>query len=203
MVAQRWPERFGGIGISVAAAPNIGTNIDDIRAANDIVAVIQQYVPLKKSGVQMVGLCPFHKEKTGSFYVHPSKQVYHCHGCGAGGDVFRFIEQIERVDFVKAKDILATRCGITVKPVTADERKSYAQHADERELIEHFRLVEYVSVERAGIEFHARCQSDPGYLGWLKDDLAHAQALTGLLVGMIAIAQERDGNFPTPAGLPA
>jgi DNA primase catalytic core len=174
----------------------MATNAEDIRAGNDIVDVIAQYVALKKAGTQMVGLCPFHKEKTPSFSVHPTKQVYHCHGCGAGGDVFRFVMEIEHVGFVEAKSVLATRCGITFKPVTPAERKAWAHQADERELIEHFRYVEYISAERAEVELHARCAADPRYLNWLKDDLRYVHALTGLVVGMIAVAQERDGDFP-------
>ena len=171
-------------------------NLEAIRAGNDIVAVVGQYVVLRKAGVQMSGLCPFQKEKTPSFFVHPGKQVYYCHGCQAAGDVFKFVQDIEHVSFPEAKNLLATRCGITVAAVTSTQRKAWAGRCDERELIEHFHFVEGVSPERAGLEFHARCESDPEYLEWLKDDLAHAHALTGVLVGMIAIAQERNGDYP-------
>src|SRR5207249_4025827 len=118
-----------------------------------------------------------------------------CHGCGSGGDVFRFIEQIENVDFVRAKEMLATRAGITVKPVTAIERKAWAEQLDKRELVEHFRLLEGISPKRAAIEFHARCAAEAGYLDWLKKELVHAHALTGVLVGMIAVVKERDGDY--------
>jgi DNA primase catalytic core len=172
------------------------TNTDDVRAANDIVSVIGGYVPLKKAGVQKVGLCPFHKEKTPSFYVHPIKQVFKCHGCGTGGDVFKFIQEIEHIDFVKAKDMLAARAGITMSTATATELKAWAAQRDEHKLIEHFRLVEGVSLERARAEFHKGIANDPEYRAWLKADLAHAHALTGVLVGVIAVAQERDADYP-------
>jgi len=170
-------------------------NLEAIRDANDIVTVIGGYVRLKKFGVQMAGLCPFHKEKSPSFYVHSVKQLYHCHGCGAGGDVFRFVEQIENLTFVDAKNMLAVRAGIPVATATKAERRVWADRSDERELIEHFRLVEHVPVDRAHVEFYARCAADPGYLSWLKDDLAHAYALCGVLVGIITIAQEHDGKM--------
>jgi DNA primase catalytic core len=170
--------------------------LEAIRAGNDIVVVVSEYVRLKKSGVQLVGLCPFHTEKSPSFSVHPSKQVYHCYGCGAGGDVFRFVQEIERIPFMKAKNILAQRAGLTVKPSTKADRKVWAEKCDERELIEHFRLVEGVSQDRASIEFHSHCDADPGYRAWLEADLAQALALTSVLIGIIADVQKRDG-FPS------
>lgn len=86
--------------------------IEDIRLHNDIVETIERYVPLKKAGARFRALCPFHKEKTPSFHVDPAKQVYHCFGCGAGGDVFNFVMQYENVDFPEAARILAERAGI-------------------------------------------------------------------------------------------
>ena len=65
--------------------------LDQIRAANDIVEVINSYIPLKRAGANFVTLCPFHREKTPSFNVNPHLQIFHCFGCGKGGDVFTFI----------------------------------------------------------------------------------------------------------------
>ena len=73
--------------------------IDDIKNSNDIVDIISQYVTLKRSGRNFFGLCPFHKEKTPSFSVSPDKQIFHCFGCGAGGNVIHFTSKIENVDF--------------------------------------------------------------------------------------------------------
>ena len=86
--------------------------IDEIRNSNDIVDIISQYVILKRSGRNFFGLCPFHKEKTPSFSVSSDKQIFHCFGCGAGGNVIHFISKIENVDFKESLEILADRVGI-------------------------------------------------------------------------------------------
>ncbi len=86
--------------------------IERVREAVDIVDVISDYVELKKTGKQYRGLCPFHKEKTPSFYVDPEKGVYHCFGCGASGNVFRFLMDIEKITFHEAVLQLAKRAGI-------------------------------------------------------------------------------------------
>ena len=86
--------------------------IDEIRNSNDIVDIISQYVILKRSGRNFFGLCPFHKEKTPSFSVSPDKQIFHCFGCGAGGNVIHFISKIENVDFKESLEILADIVGI-------------------------------------------------------------------------------------------
>ena len=88
--------------------------IEQIAAANDIVEVIGSYFPLKRAGTNFKALCPFHQEKTPSFTVSPSRQTFHCFGCGAGGSVFRFVVDYEHVDFPSAVRKLAARAGITV-----------------------------------------------------------------------------------------
>ncbi|GBF10158.1 DNA primase [Tepidibacillus sp. HK-1] len=88
--------------------------LHNIRRHFDIVDVISQYVQLKKSGRNFVGLCPFHSEKTPSFSVSPEKQIYHCFGCGAGGDVLRFIMEIENFSFREAALHLGQQAGITI-----------------------------------------------------------------------------------------
>ncbi len=88
--------------------------IDEIRSANDIVDVISQYVTLKRSGRNFFGLCPFHNEKSPSFSVSPDKQIFHCFGCGVGGNVFHFISKIENIGFKEALEILADRAGINL-----------------------------------------------------------------------------------------
>ena len=87
---------------------------EEIRAANDIVDVISQYVTLKRSGRNYFGLCPFHREKSPSFSVSPDRQYFHCFGCHKGGDVFTFISEIERLSFKEAIDFLAERGHITL-----------------------------------------------------------------------------------------
>ena len=95
-----------------------GRGLDDwverVRAASDIAEVVGQTVALKRVGRNLVGLCPFHKEKTGSFSVNPERQFYHCFGCKAGGDVFRFVQETEKVGFIEAVEILSRRAGIEV-----------------------------------------------------------------------------------------
>ena len=88
--------------------------IEEIRSANDIVDIISQYVVLKRSGRSFFGLCPFHKEKSPSFSVSPDKQIFHCFGCGVGGNVIHFISQIEKVSFVESLQMLAERANITL-----------------------------------------------------------------------------------------
>ena len=86
--------------------------LDEIKSKNDIVDIVSQYVVLKRTGRNYMGLCPFHKEKSGSFCVSPDKQIFHCFGCGVGGNVFHFISKIENINFKEAVELLANRAGI-------------------------------------------------------------------------------------------
>ena len=88
--------------------------IDEIKMNNDIVDIISQYVILKRSGRNFLGLCPFHKEKTPSFSVSPDKQIFHCFGCGVGGDVISFVCKLENVNYREAIEILAEKAGIAL-----------------------------------------------------------------------------------------
>ena len=94
--------------------------IDEIRNRNDIVDVISQYVVLKRSGRNFFGLCPFHKEKSPSFSVSPDKQIFHCFGCGEGGNVFHFISKIENISFPEALETLADRAGVELPVLDSD-----------------------------------------------------------------------------------
>jgi DNA primase len=91
------------------------SNLDQVRAASDIVDVIGSHLQLKKAGASFVALCPFHKEKTPSFHVNPSRQIFHCFGCQKGGDVFTFVQEYENVDFGEAVRRLAERAGIVLE----------------------------------------------------------------------------------------
>jgi DNA primase len=87
-----------------------------VRERTDIVKVISGYLSLKKAGAdRMVGLCPFHTEKTPSFSVSPSKQMYYCFGCGEGGDTIKFLREVEHLEFAEAVERLAKESGITVR----------------------------------------------------------------------------------------
>ncbi len=88
---------------------------EEVRARTDIVELIGQYVRLQRSGRRFRGLCPFHDEKTPSFYVDPERQFWHCFGCGAGGDVFSFVMQQENLEFFDALRRLADRAGVTLE----------------------------------------------------------------------------------------
>ncbi len=91
-----------------------GSFADRVKQQADIIRVVGEYVRLRKSGQNFVGLCPFHSEKTPSFAVHPVKQIYHCFGCGAGGDVFKFVMEMEKNDFPEAVRAVAEKCGIAI-----------------------------------------------------------------------------------------
>jgi DNA primase len=91
-----------------------GSFADKVKQQADIVRVIGEYVRLKKSGQNFTGLCPFHSEKTPSFAVHPVKQIYHCFGCGVGGDIFQFVMEMEKSSFPEAVRTVAEKCGIAV-----------------------------------------------------------------------------------------
>jgi DNA primase len=88
--------------------------VEEIRSRNDIVSVIGSYIRLQKKGSNHMGLCPFHNEKTPSFSVSGSKQMYHCFGCGVGGNVFTFIMEYENYSFLEALRYLAERAGIAL-----------------------------------------------------------------------------------------
>lgn len=91
-----------------------GEIIDRVRSHFDILDVVGQYVQLKKSGRNYFGLCPFHSEKSPSFSVSPEKQIFHCFGCGAGGDTIKFVMEIEQFTFIEAVKHLAEQAGIHI-----------------------------------------------------------------------------------------
>ena len=97
--------------------------IDRIRDNLDIVEVIKSYIPVTMAGRNAKALCPFHKEKTPSFHINAQRGMFHCFGCGKGGDVFRFVMEFENVDFPTALRTLAARAGVAV-PEEEEERGS-------------------------------------------------------------------------------
>jgi len=109
-----------------------GSFAEKVKQQADIVRVIGEYVRLKKTGQNFTGLCPFHQEKTPSFAVHPVRQIYHCFGCGAGGDVFKFVMELDKCAFPEAVRTVAEKCGIAIpKPRerSPEERQENQQRA--------------------------------------------------------------------------
>ena len=95
--------------------------IEEVVSSNDIVDVVSQYVSLKRSGRNFLGLCPFHKEKTPSFCVSADKQIFHCFGCGVGGNALHFISKIENLNFIESLELLADKAGIVLPSLESGE----------------------------------------------------------------------------------
>jgi DNA primase len=107
-----------------------GSFAEKVKQQADIVRVIGEYVRLKKTGQNFTGLCPFHQEKTPSFAVHPVRQIYHCFGCGAGGDVFKFVQEMDKCPFPEAIRIVAEKCGI---PIPRPRERSPEEHRENQQ----------------------------------------------------------------------
>ncbi len=110
--------------------------IEQVAAANDIVDVIGSYFPLRRAGTTFKALCPFHQEKSPSFTVNPQRQIFKCFGCGAGGTVFRFVQDYEHVDFPAAVRKLGARVGITVVEENRSSGEDDRQHEARRTLLQ-------------------------------------------------------------------
>lgn len=125
--------------------------IEEVKSANDIVDVVSQYVTLKRQGTTYFGPCPFHREKTPSFAVTPDKQIYHCFGCGEGGNVVRFVMRVENIGFKEAIEFLAERAKITL-PTTDYREEGLTQ--DEFKLREYHKSQMYEINKEAGRFFY-------------------------------------------------
>lgn len=152
--------------------PSYNSALDEIKSRLDIVDVISEYVPLKKAGQNWRGLCPFHTEKTPSFMVSPSKQIFHCFGCGTGGDIFTFLIKYEDLSFQESLNILAKKAGVTLKKfqgqsVKTEEKENLLNlHKDalifyQQSLKQNTGAVSYL--ERRGITGKARGLFSIGY----------------------------------------
>ncbi|HYE16238.1 MAG TPA: DNA primase, partial [Pyrinomonadaceae bacterium] len=111
------------------------TFIDDLRRQADIVRVINDYVTLKKKGANWMACCPFHQEKSPSFSVNPSKDIFYCFGCAKGGSVFNFVMEMERVSFPEAVRIVAEKTGVAL-PALVDDKRFEARRKEADEVIE-------------------------------------------------------------------
>jgi DNA primase len=108
--------------------------VDDLKSHADIVQVVQERVPLRRSGATWKGLCPFHGEKTPSFHVNGDKGFFHCFGCGVGGDVIKFVELYDKITFPEAVRQLATRVGLPV-PEPEDAKQDVQEQRDREALL--------------------------------------------------------------------
>ena len=135
--------------------PSHDRTLDEIKTRLDIVDLISEYVNLKKAGQNWKGLCPFHTEKTPSFTVSPAKQIFHCFGCGSGGDIFTFLTRYESLTFPEALKILATRAGVTIKKfqkgagTTGEKETLLTIHRDALEFFQQYlkknaKVIEYL-----------------------------------------------------------
>lgn len=135
--------------------------IDRVRDSSDIIEVIGQYVTLKKRGANYLGLCPFHAEKTPSFTVTPAKAMYKCFGCGAGGNVFTFIMQREKLQFPEAVEFLAKRLGIEIPRQTSLEQQSRREKLFAAALIGHRYFREMYKIHPEGAKYLASRHFNP------------------------------------------
>jgi len=101
--------------------------IEEIRSKNDILDVVSQYVTLKRSGRNFMGLCPFHREDSPSFSVSPERQIFHCFGCGVGGNSITFISKIENLSFKETIELMADRSGIVLPTYNSSEDNAKQQ----------------------------------------------------------------------------
>lgn len=159
--------------------------IEEVRARNDIVDVISQYVKLQKKGNSYFGLCPFHNEKTPSFSVSRDKQMYYCFGCGAGGNVYNFEMQYNSLSFPEAVEVLADRAGITLpkREMTEEQKRQYSRKEKLREINKEAARYFFASLysekgHRALEYFHNRGLTDEtirhfglGYAGIYRNEL--------------------------------
>lgn len=184
--------------------------VDSVRDAVNIVEVISRYVSLKRSGRNYMGLCPFHKEKTPSFSVHPEKQIFKCFGCGVGGNVFNFLMQYEHISFFDALKRLAEEAGIQieVQETTPEEESEterlyeaneVAQNFFQRQLKQSKNVLEYLEKRGIGKESMERFKLGFAPAGWdgLLKHVQHFQypLETFLKLGLILKKEKEDGYY--------
>ncbi len=193
-------------------------NIEQILSSTDIVDLIQSYVPLKRAGAQFRANCPFHNEKTPSFYVNPTRQSFHCFGCGAGGDAITFVRDYENLPFTEAVRKLAQRAGVQIQEEESDPLADQKRRRKGRLLDLHREVAEFLHQQllTSPDAKHARDYlKSRGFgremaknwtIGWMPEnpkvflDWARAKQFTGRELSDSGICSPRDENRPA-AGL--
>lgn len=184
--------------------------IEKIKDANEIVDVISAYLPLKKKGANYWARCPFHDEKTASFSVSPSKQIFHCFGCGAGGNVLNFVMEYEKLSFIEAVKLLAERANIPLE----FEKVTPQEQSDTGKLREmHMRTIEiyherlFSAKGKNALEYlHSRGISDetirtfklgyaPETWDFLVSKLSTSYPAALILESGLAVKSEKDGRL--------
>lgn len=165
--------------------------IQEIRERNDIVGVISEYVTLTRKGHNYFGVCPFHNEKTPSFSVNAQEQYYHCFGCGAGGNVYTFLMQIDNMNFVEAVKALADRAHM-------DLPEAELSPQEKKRLMRRNRLLE-ITTEAARYFYYQLTRTEPGQARSGISGLAesHRRISKTLRPGLCAHQQRR--ALPVPA----
>ncbi len=164
--------------------------IQDLLSRTDVVAVVGRHVELKKAGINYKGLCPFHGEKSPSFIVSPSRQSYHCFGCGAHGDAIRFLTEHHGMSFVDAVKDLAQEAGIAV-PEEETSPQERAQAAQARE--QHLTLIDVL--EKAAEHYRKQLKGSPRAIDYLK-----GRGLTGEIAARFGLGYAPEG-WRTLAGV--
>ena len=162
--------------------------LDELRMANDITSVVSSYVSLKRSSRNMVGLCPFHSEKSPSFTVFPNTETFHCFGCGAGGNAFTFVMEYENFTFVEALKYLAERSGVKLPEIEYSEDAKRAADFKSR-LLEVNKL--------AAKFFYVQLKSEqgrPAYEYFKKRGLSDG-TLGKIFLGTFAVKWHRDDAY--------
>jgi DNA primase len=149
------------------------TVIEEIIEKNDIVDVVSDYVKINRKGKDYFGLCPFHNEKTPSFSVVPSKQIYYCFGCGKGGNVLNFISSIENVEYIDAIKMMAERASVSL-PESSDSK--------ERENSGYIRKLVEINTEAARF-YHSQLQDNTDALSYLRNRKIKDSVITKFGIG--------------------
>lgn len=158
--------------------------VEQVRLASDIAQLVGEYVKLKRRGRNLIGLCPFHQEKTPSFTVSPDKQIFHCFGCNQGGNVFSFLMEHEKMSFPEAVRHLAARCGVTVPETKYSARDSGKDSDDTDKLFYAHTLAQ---------DMFTNTLRQPAYRSVYVDYLQNKRALTEETIERFGLGLAGDG----------